>query len=129
MIRKILGLGVPAAAALLAAMPDDAQAACCVAYQPQHVEATVGKAESSIKGPFTTQINAVQLDIIEAQRLSPGQISGNLKEPNAANANIADLQDGRAVVARLGEARLHAARDCASGASARNVIPGNLVGR
>src|SRR3546814_4863069 len=85
MIRKILGLGIPATAALLAAMPGDAQAACCVAYQPQHVEATVGKAESSIKGHFTTQINAMQLAIIEAQRLSTGQISGNLKEQNAAN--------------------------------------------
>src|SRR3546814_10333643 len=122
MIRKILGLGIPATAALLAAMPGDAQAACCVAYQPQHVEATVGKAESSIKGHFTTQINAMQLAIIEAQRLSTGQISGNLKEQNAANANIADLQDDRAVVARIEEARIQAMRDSASGASVCNVI-------
>lgn len=127
MIRKILAAALPAAA-LLAMLPGEAEAGCCVAYDYGHAEQTVSNAESSIKGHFTTQINAMQLAIIEAQRLSTGQISGNLKEQNAANANIADLQDDRAVVARIEEARRQAALDAASGASTCNVITGNIGG-
>src|SRR5690606_873748 len=128
MMRKILTAAVPAVTALMVWAPGDAEAACCVAYQYGHVESTVNGAKNQIIDHVTTEINAMQLAIIEAMRLSTGQLSGNLKEQNAANANIADLQDDRAVVARIEEARMQAMRDAASGASTCNVITGNLGG-
>ncbi|RCK06379.1 hypothetical protein TH5_09290 [Thalassospira xianhensis MCCC 1A02616] len=99
-----------------------ADAACCVAYESWHVEATVDKAEKSINA----EIAMMESSIVEALRQATGQLSGNMKEGLAGNAQIADLADKRDVQRALEKERLDATSASISGASTCNVVTGTV---
>lgn len=98
---------------------DDVLACNCISYG-QYIN-TERRNTEQIINHFTTEINAMQLAIIEGMRLSTGQLTGNLREQSAATHNLADLQDDREVVRRIEDARLQAIRESASGSSVCNV--------
>lgn len=77
---------------------------------------------------FNQKLAAMQLAIIEAMRLSTGQLSGNMREQTGADHTLADQQDDRATVKAVEEARLQAIRDAESGASSCRVISGSRGG-
>lgn len=133
-IRKI-GAGFAIAAMALAGVSTsallfgtgDADAACnCVQYNDYHN--TEDKKELSIKTHVSTEINAMTLAVIEALRLSTGQLTGNLREQTTADASMSDVLDDRAVVGRIEQERLQAIKDSASGASTCTVMTGGAAG-
>jgi hypothetical protein len=106
-----MGSGVP-----FGGLAGDAPAqGCCYDYSNESTN------RDKIIDSFTKQINAMQLAIIEALRLGTGQTTGNMREQTTAAHNLADVQDDRAVVGRVEQARLDAISQAASGASTCNV--------
>lgn len=77
---------------------------------------------------FNQKLAAMQLAIIEAMRLSTGQLSGNLREQSGADHTLADQQDDRATVKAVEEARLRAIQDATSSAGGCWVITGSRGG-
>lgn len=92
---------------------------CCVGYYDYNWE---NAGDDHVIGQLTERINAMELAIIEAMRLSTGQLSGNSKEQIGAQSNLANTEDDRAVVARVEDARLKAITDSASSPNGCNVI-------
>jgi len=77
---------------------------------------------------FNQKLAAMQLAIIEAMRLSTGQLSGNLREQSGASHNLADQQDDRATVKAIEEVRMEAIRQATSGTSSCRVIEASRGG-
>jgi len=98
---------------------------CCHRYYDY--ENANGNA-TAIVSNFNQKLAAMQLAIIEAMRLSTGQLSGNMREQTGADHTLADQQDDRATVKAVEEARLQAIRDAESGASSCRVISGSRGG-
>jgi len=76
---------------------------------------------------FTSEVDAMQLAVVEALKMSTGQLSGNAKEQIQATGQIADTQDKREVVRRIEDRKQQAMIEAASGASTCNVVTGNLA--
>lgn len=106
-------------------IPSTASGTCCGRYY-DHKHAN-GNAVVVMTN-FNQKLAAMQLAIIEAMRLSTGQLSGNLREQSGAEHTLADQQDDRATVKAVEEARLQAIRDAESGASSCRVISGSRGG-
>lgn len=106
-------------------IPATAGASCCGGYY-DHDNAN-GNAVIVMTN-FNQKLAAMQLAIIEAMRLSTGQLSGNMREQTGADHTLADQQDDRATVKAVEEARLQAIRDAESGASSCRVISGGRGG-
>lgn len=106
-------------------IPSGGPHTCCSGYY-DHANAD-GNAVN-IMTNFNQKLAAMQLAIIEAMRLSTGQLSGNMREQTGADHTLADQQDDRATVKAVEEARLQAIRDAESGASSCRVISGGRGG-
>jgi hypothetical protein len=130
--KTILRLSTAVLVTGLFALPQSADAHSYTYQQGyQHHQQTQGVVRETgvtIMDHFTTQINAMQLAIVEALRLQTGQLSGNIKEQTAATHNLADLQDDRMVAARIENARYQAMIASQNGNSACNVITSAMVG-
>lgn len=81
---------------------------CCFRYY-DHSNAN-GNARQIVTN-FNQKLAAMQLAIIEAMRLSTGQLSGNLREQSGAEHNLADQVDDRKVVQSIEQARYEAQLD------------------
>lgn len=77
---------------------------------------------------FSQKLAAMQLAIIEAMKLSTGQLSGNLREQSGAEHTLADQQDDRATVKSIEQSRIDAIRDAESGSNSCRVITGSRGG-
>src|SRR5690606_25294592 len=106
-------------------LPPTASGTCCGRYY-DHAHAN-GNARV-IMTNFNQKLAAMQLAIIEAMRLSTGQLSGNMREQTGAEHTLADQQDDRATVKAVEQARLQAIRDAESGAGSCVVISGGRGG-
>jgi len=106
-------------------VPNPAPATCCHGYY-DHQNAN-GNAVQIMKN-FNQKLAAVQLAIIEAMRLSTGQLSGNLREQTGAGHTLADQQDDRETVKSVESARLDAIREATSGTTSCRVISGTIGG-
>src|SRR5690606_4447521 len=98
-------------------LPATASPTCCTskerdAYDHGHADANA----VIVMTNFNQKLAAMQLAIIEAMRLSTGQLSGNLREQSGADHTLADQQDDRATVKAVEEARLRAIQDATSSA-------------
>lgn len=98
---------------------------CCSSYY-DHKNAN-GNADALAKH-FSQKLAAMQLAIIEAMRLSTGQLSGNLREQSGAEHTLADQQDDRATVKSVEQVRIEAIRQAASGTTSCRVITGTRGG-
>jgi hypothetical protein len=115
-------------AGLSSAMNVDFKAAdstCCGKYY-DHDNAN-GNANNLAKH-FSQKLAAMQLAIIEAMKLSTGQLSGNLREQSGAEHTLADQQDDRSTVKSIEQSRIDAIRDAESGSNSCRVITGSRGG-
>ncbi|WP_315922646.1 hypothetical protein [Mesorhizobium sp. SP-1A] len=102
-----------------------AGSSCCGKYY-DHSNAN-GNAKN-LANHFSQKLAAMQLAIIEAMKLSTGQLSGNLREQSGAEHTLADQQDDRATVKSIEQARIDAIRDAESGSNSCRVITGSRGG-
>lgn len=98
--------------------------ACCGDYDYSHAN---GNAKN-LANHFSQKLAAMQLAIIEAMKLSTGQLSGNLREQSGAEHTLADQQDDRATVKSIEQSRIDAIRDAESGSNSCRVITGSRGG-
>lgn len=102
-------------------VPSPAPATCCGGTY-DHTNAN-GNAVNVMKN-FNQKLAAVQLALIEAMRLSTGQLSGNFREQTGATHTLADQQDDRSTVKAIESARMDSIRNSASGVTSCYVISG-----
>ena len=103
-------------------LPSLANPTCCTRYY-DHRHANSNSAR--IMQGFNQRISSMQLAIIEALRLSTGQVSGTTREQTAAQHSLADKQDDRSTVKAVEQARLGAIRDSAPGTASCSIISGS----
>lgn len=106
-------------------MPPAASPTCCKKYYDH------GHADENgvrIMTNFNQKISAMQLAIIEALRLSTGQLSGNNREQTGAQHTLADQQDDRATVKEIERTRMDAMEEAASGTASCSLITGTVSG-
>jgi len=102
-------------------VPSPAPATCCGgSYDHQNAN---GNAVNIMKN-FNQKLAAVQLALIEAMRLSTGQLSGNFREQTGATHTLADQQDDRSTVKAVESARMTSIKDSATGVTSCYVISG-----
>lgn len=102
-----------------------AGSSCCGKYY-DHKNAN-GNAENLAKH-FSQKLAAMQLAIIEAMKLSTGQITGNTAQQTGAQHTLADQQDDRSTVKSIEQSRMDAIREAANGATSCRVITGSRGG-
>lgn len=102
-------------------VPSPAPATCCGGHY-DHSNAN-GNAVNIMKN-FNQKLAAVQLALIEAMRLSTGQLSGNFREQTGATHTLADQQDDRSTVKAIENARMDSIRNSATGVTSCSVISG-----
>lgn len=102
-------------------VPSPAPATCCGGTY-DHTNAN-GNAVNVMKN-FNQKLAAVQLALIEAMRLSTGQLSGNFREQTGATHTLADQQDDRSTVKAIESARMDSIRNSATGVTSCYVISG-----
>lgn len=153
MLKKIIGLSVVASISMATAAfaqgtppggsnppnqsnPSGLGASMNVDFSPaggccSKREYDYGNADGNAKrlaSHFSQKLAAMQLAIIEAMKLSTGQLSGNLREQVGADHSLADQQDDRGVVKSIETVRMDVIRDAQSGANACSTLSGSRGG-
>ena len=105
--------------------PPYADYGCCIEYY-DHRHAN--KTSRIVMTNFNERLIEMQEALIEALRLSTGQISGTTREQTAAQHTLADQQDDRATVKAIETARMNAIQETVSGASSCAIITGTVGG-
>ena len=105
--------------------PPYADYGCCIEYY-DHGHAN--RTSRIVMTNFNERLIEVQEALIEALRLSTGQISGTTREQTAAQHTLADQQDDRATVKAIETARMNAMQETVSGASSCAIITGTVGG-
>ena len=105
------------------AVPRQAEAQCCVAYDYANATANV----ASVETHFDASLAAAQAAIVNALLLHSGQQTQNSQAQTASVAQMNDLHDQRETVRRNQDQSVRATNAAISGASVCNVITGVIT--
>lgn len=111
-----------AALGFIAASPNEAEAACCVAYDYTNE----AQDTQDVKKHFESKLKETEQAIVDALKKMTGQLSANLKEQIAAAGQIADLQDKRERQRRIEDSKMEAIKEAQSAPSACPVASANM---